>query len=345
MSHPDVCIAGAGIIGLSLALELHRRGAHVTVLERDTALSHASTAAAGMLAVNDPENPAPLKPLSSLSAALYPEFLARVEALAGTAVPFQTSRTFQAHPTYTGTFDSSALPLLTPGAHHFSILDEHSLDPRQLAAALLLAVRNTSIQLREHTSFHTATTSGNEVDIATSAGPLHSASLVHARGAWSIAPVTPRKGQMFMVTLPPSLPLRDVIRTPEIYIVPRLLGPRAGNAVIGATVERTGFDTTTHTADLAHLRSLAAALLPPLSDEALAPAISQWAGLRPGTPDELPLMGALPSAPNQFLATGHYRNGILLTPATAHLMAQVVLGETPSFDLTPFAPARFPQLA
>jgi glycine oxidase len=345
MSHPDVCIAGAGIIGLSLALELHRRGARVTVLERDTALSHASTAAAGMLAIHDPENPPQLLPLSQFSGTLYPAFLARVEELAGVAVPFQTSRTFQAHPTYPGTLNSRALPFLALGNHHFSLLEEHSLDPRQLAAALHLAVRNTSIQLREHTSFHAATASGSGIEIATSAGPFHAASLVHARGAWSLAPVSPRKGQMLMVALPASLPLRDVIRTPEIYIVPRTLGPRAGNAVIGATIERVGFDTTTHTVDLAHLRSLAAKLLPSLTDENLAPVISQWAGLRPATPDELPLLGALPSLSNQFLATGHYRNGILLAPATAHLMAQIVLGEASSIDLTSFAPTRFPGLA
>ena len=93
--HPDVLIAGAGIIGLSLALELHARGARVTVLECDTALQHASCAAAGMLAVNDPHNPPELLPLSQLSASMYPNFLDRIATLSGVSVRFQTSATIQ----------------------------------------------------------------------------------------------------------------------------------------------------------------------------------------------------------------------------------------------------------
>jgi glycine oxidase len=342
MPHPDICIAGAGLIGLSLALELHHRGAHVTVLERDTALSHTSIAAAGMLAANDPENPTHLEPLSALSVALYPEFLARIEALSGIAVPFQTTRTFQAHPGYTTAFDPNLLPQLVLGAHHFAVLEEHSLDPRQLAAALLAAVRNTNIELQEHTNVLTAATTGNGVRCETNTVPVDTQRLVHTRGAWSFAPVTPRKGQMLLVSLPPSLGLRDVIRTPDIYIVPRHVGPRAGHALIGATVEDAGFDKTVHPADLAHLRSLAAELIPQLADETLCPTVDSWAGLRPATPDALPLLGPLHSMPNQFLATGHYRNGILLAPATARVMAQLLTGESPAIDLSPFSPFRFP---
>jgi glycine oxidase len=342
MRHPDICIAGAGIIGLSLALELHRRGASVTVLERHAALTHASIAAAGMLAVHDPENPSPLEPLSALSVALYPQFLARLEALSSQHVPFQTSRTFQSHHTYT-TRDHVKLPVLTPGDHHFRLLEEHSIDPRQLAAALLAAVRNTSIRLLEHTTMHTAAESAHGIAIETSTGTLNTAQLIHTLGAWSVAPVTPRKGQMLTIALPPSLPLRDVIRTPDIYIVPRTAGPNAGRALIGATVEEAGFDLTTVPADLTRLRTAAAALLPALADTALCPAVDQWAGLRPATPDELPLLGRLPNTAHQFLATGHYRNGILLAPATAHVVAQLVEGEPTAIDLAPFTAKRFPQ--
>ena len=102
---------------------------------------------------------------------------------------------------------------------------------------------------------------------------------------------------MLSVALPPSLPLHLVVRTPDIYIVPRTSGPNAGRAIIGATIEDAGFDKTVHPSDIAHLRSLAAALLPPLAD---APQLEAWAGLRPATPDGLPLLGALP-APAQPL--------------------------------------------
>lgn len=95
MQHPNVCIAGAGIIGLSLALELHHRGANVTVLERSTPLAEASTAAAGMLPANDPHNPAPLQPLANLSLALYPAYLDRLHNLSGIRIPLQTHKTLQ----------------------------------------------------------------------------------------------------------------------------------------------------------------------------------------------------------------------------------------------------------
>src|SRR5579864_4524502 len=95
MGQPDYCIAGAGIIGLSLALELHRRGATVTVLERGIPLAQASTAAAGMLAAVDPENPSQLRFFADLSLSLYPAYLARIESLSGLPVPFQTAITLQ----------------------------------------------------------------------------------------------------------------------------------------------------------------------------------------------------------------------------------------------------------
>ena len=157
---PDICIAGGGIIGLSLALELHHRGARVTVLDPGTPLSQASTAAAGMLAANDPENPPQLSPLSRLSTSLYPDCLARLQDLSGLHVPFQTNTTLQALPhespaSSNSTHRRRVAPIfsrnLIPGTHRFILLEEHSLDPRELARALLAAVRATTIDLRPHT--------------------------------------------------------------------------------------------------------------------------------------------------------------------------------------------------
>jgi len=313
----EVLIVGAGIIGLSLALELHERGIRVQVLERDTPLSHASTAAAGMLAVNDPHNPAALLPLSQLSAQLYPRWLAHIHQLSGIAIPFQTETTLQ--------YQSDGNIL------HFS---ERSVEPRQLGAALLAAVRNAGIELREHCEFHP------------SAAPT-AQTIVYATGAWQPGsikiPVVPRKGQMLRVQLPPSLKdLREVHRSDEVYIVPRIYGPQAGTALIGATIEDAGFDTSTHTTDLRQLRSRAARLLPVLADETAAPMLEAWAGLRPGTPDHLPLLGAMTPGSRHFLATGHYRNGILLAPATAVLLADLIQDKPATLDLTPFSAARFP---
>jgi glycine oxidase len=347
-SNPDVCIAGAGIIGLSLALELSHRGMAVTVLDRAAPLAEASTAAAGMLAANDPHNPLKLQPLADLSLLLYPAFLDRLHTLSGIEVPFQTHTTIQsdiAKPrrlrNALGRADlDQLLPGNTFGNRHFYLLAEESLDPRQLATALLAAVQATSIRLLPNTSLLTTHSSGATITVSTSAGTIDTAAFVDCTGAWAVSgrfPVRPVKGQMLAVSLPPSLPLRLVVRTPDIYIVPRTSGPNAGRAIIGATVEDAGFDKTVHPSDIAHLRSLAAALLPPLAE---APQLEAWAGLRPATSDGLPLLGALPTSPNHFLATGHYRDGILLAPATARIMAQLLSGEIPSIDLAPFSPAR-----
>jgi glycine oxidase len=352
MHHPDICIAGAGIIGLALALELSHRGMAVAVLDQGTPLAEASTAAAGMLAVNDPHNPPRLRPLSELSLSLYPDFLDRLRVLSGIRVSFQTHTTLQALPPNARSTNSELtpedlthlLPALTPGDHRFILLDEHSLDPRQLAPALLAAIRSTTIDLRPNTPVLSTRSLDNAVEIHTPTDVLHAEQFVDCTGAWadttshlSNIRVKPKKGQMLAVPLPPSLPLHLVVRTPDIYIVPRTSGPNAGRAIIGATVEDAGFDKTVHPSDIAHLRSLAATLLPPLAD---TPQLEAWAGLRPATPDGLPLLGALPNSPNHFIATGHYRDGILLAPATAHVMAQLLSGVSPSIDLAPFSPTR-----
>ena len=355
MQDVDICIAGAGIIGLSLALELERRGARVTVLEQGRPLSEASTAAAGMLASGDPENPPQLRPLADLSLRLYPEFLERLSGLSGTAIPFHTSTTLQALPAHVA--DASPLsteelrtilPELVPGARRFVRLDEHSLDPRQLAVALYGSVRAKAIDLRTRTRVVSAHAVDGAVEIHTSSGSLRAGQFVDCTGAWATRSFTltrldaslgvvPRKGQILSVALPPELELRTVVRTPEIYIVPRTTDATVGRAVIGATIEDAGYDKTVYQADIARLQRLAAELLPQIASARVA---ERWAGLRPATEDGLPLLGGVPGEPNCFLAAGHYRNGILLAPATARVMAQVLSGESASVDLGSFSPSR-----
>jgi glycine oxidase len=240
--------------------------------------------------------------------------LQRLTALTGLEVPFQTHTTIQ-----------------YSAAHAPQQLDERSLDPRQLAAALRAALPLAGIDLHEH---------ADNLD-------LHpKATLVHTTGAWFHSPaaptVTPRKGQMLRIQLPQALrDLDEVHRSEHIYIVPRLYGPQAGTALIGATVENAGFDKTLDPAALNALRTTAAALLPALVDIASAPMVEAWAGLRPATPDEIPILGRLPGKPNHFVATGHYRNGILLAPATATLMADLLERKPLPPWLATFAPDRF----
>ncbi len=342
MQFPDICIAGAGIIGLSLALELHHRGAHVTVLEAGTALAQTSSAAAGMLAANDPSNPSALSPLAQLSASLYPQFLDHIASLSGEVVPFQTETTLQQTSDSTlQTLDADFVDRLLPShtAHHLklSLLTERSIDPRQLAHALRAAVLNTSIDLRENTPLQRVRSTPNSVRIETSADPVEAAYLVDCMASWSPAPVFPRKGQMLAVRIPPTLPLDVVLRTEDVYIVPRTTGPDAGRAIIGATLEDAGFDLTIHPADILSLHARAIRLLPALKN---AQFLESWAGLRPATEDLLPLLGVVPSQPRYVLATGHFRNGILLAPATAHVITQLLAGESTTVDLRRFSPDR-----
>jgi glycine oxidase len=349
MQHPDICIAGAGIIGLSLALELHHRGLRVTVLDRGNPLAEASTAAAGMLAAADPDNPPQLRPLADLSLSLYPAFLERIHTLSGIRVPFHTYNTLQAlSPDHTAdniltaTDLTHLLPALLPGDNRFILLDERSLDPRELAVALLAAVRAGAIELRPHTTVLSVQSRPDSIEVHTPTGIFFAAHFIDCTGAWaattSALDITPRKGQMLAVSLPPTLPMHIVVRTPGVYIVPRTPNSCEQRAIIGATIEDAGFDKTVRPSDIAKLQALAASLLPELASAAV---LEAWAGLRPATSDGLPLLGPLPAHFHHYMATGHYRNGILLAPATAHLMTQNILGESSSLDLSPFSPARF----
>lgn len=330
---PDVTILGAGIIGLSLALELHRRGARVTIYEPGAPAAQASWAAAGMLAADDPFNPPALRPLARLSAALYPAFLQQVEELSGHPVPFQTEATVQ---------------LLDDGSE--LRLREQSIDPRQLALALIGGIQRAGIPVHQQQTAPTVREA------------LGSCVVIHAAGAWAASvDVSPRKGQMLRVQLPERDRLAEVYRSEHVYVVPRTKGPQAGTALIGATVENAGFNTEVFPEDLAGLRQLGAALVPQypeIADAAKTPLVEAWAGLRPSTPDGLPLLGDLPQVPfdgdqavtsRHLIAAGHFRNGILLAPATAVLMADLVEGRPPAVDLRPFFPARFakgvPQMA
>lgn len=145
---------------------------------------------------------------------------------------------------------------------------------------------------------------------------------------------------MLRVHVPSSLQLREVHRSSSIYIVPRTQGPQAGTALIGATEEDAGFDMHTFQTDLDHLRQRAATLLPALGDPVAAPQVEAWAGLRPAAADRLPVIGRLPATDYQWIAAGHFRNGILLAPATAVALADLLEGKTPSVNLLPFDPAR-----
>lgn len=367
----DVILAGGGIIGLSTALELAQAGLRVTVIEQGRAMREASWAAAGMLAAHDPENPPVLGALSELSLRLYPEFLERVEGLSGLRVPLRTRQTLQG--SRRGGFDAppahgraaadatKLLPELRGEEREFLLLEEDSLDPRDLCAALPLAARAAGVRLLEETAVTAVGAGSGGVAISTSAGALNAGAFVNCCGAWAgkmpggggpaaeqlpasealtteplphePLPLEPRKGQILTVRLDDWRPLGCVLRTPETYLVPR----GDGRVVIGATLERAGFDKAVDEQVIAALLEEACALWPPLR---AARVVETWAGLRPGSADGLPVMGPA-GAPNCWIAAGHFRNGILLAPATARLIKQLIAGEAPAVAVEAFDAARF----
>ena len=347
MFRSDICIAGAGIIGLSLALELQARGLSVIVVERGGPLEEASTAAAGMLAAHDPYNPPQLTALSRLSMSLYARFLDRLEHLGGPRTSFQTSRTLQSirtqppHPP--AALPTELLMRIAKGDGRasiagFRVLDEQSIDPRQLASSLLAAVEATPVRLLRESPASSIEAGEDTVVITTPAARIEASQFVDCTGAWAgeaVPAIKPVKGQMLAVELPAGFPLAITVRTEDIYIVPRTSGPNAGRAIIGATVEDAGFDKKVHPEAIEALHRRAVAILPQLES---ARVMESWCGLRPATTDRLPLIGAHPTKPRCWLATGHYRNGILLAPATAYVMTQLIVGESPATPLEAFAP-------
>lgn len=337
-------IAGGGIIGLATALDLADAGWHVTVFDQREAMSEASRAAAGMLAANDPEHPAELRALAHLSLSLYPGFLARIEALSGRKIPLRTSRTaLGTHRRLPGVSpltpgDLRALaPQIDPGDLEFFLVEESSFDAWDLAEALPAAVRAAGVHIQEHTPVLRARGEKSAVRVETPQGSLSASIFLNAAGAWASAldaslPVFPRKGHMLTVELPGDVQTQCVLRTDAIYIVPRGLN----RYTIGSTVEDAGFDRTVDPDRIQGLLYKAVSLWPPLREARVA---ESWIGFRPGSEDGLPILDA--TAENCWVATGHFRNGILLGPATGRVLSQWMSGSAPEIDLAPFRASRF----
>jgi glycine/D-amino acid oxidase-like deaminating enzyme len=217
---------------------------------------------------------------------------------------------------------------------------ERSIDPRALTAAAVKAAKNRGVDFSSGDPVTAINISDDHVSgVTTSKTTFLAEKVVNCAGAWSsqlgpqFIPTRPVKGQMLCLAMHPRDLIRHVIRTPDLYLIPR----SDGRLLVGATVEEKGFDKRTDPDTMKRFLQAAIELVPKLRD---AKILEDWAGLRPGTPDNLPILGAT-STPGYFIATGHFRDGILLAPITAAVMADVIEGRNPGHDLSAFAPLRF----
>lgn len=348
----DAIIIGGGIIGLSLAIALRKRGATVLVVERGEPGREASYAAGGMLVDCGAEIPTALQPLAMASARLYPEFAHELESASESAVDLRDAGTIlfpsPDHVHETGFaaagLSSTELSELEPAlANHKSsavLLQERSVDPRALAAAAAKTARARGVGFSSGDAVTAVDLlNGRVAGVATVKTSFPGSKVVNCAGCWSgqispaPLPTRPVKGQMLCLVMHPRNLLRHVVRTPDVYLIPR----SDGRLLVGATVEEAGFDKRTDIATIQRLHRTALAIVPSLKD---AKILEDWAGLRPGTPDALPILGAT-AIPGYYVATGHFRDGILLAPITAQVIADVIEGRDPGYDLKPFSPERF----
>ena len=345
----EVIIIGGGIIGLSLAISLRKQGLRVLIVERGEPGREASYAAAGMLVAEGDETPPALRVLAEESARLYPEFAHELEDESGVSVDLRDYGTIllsgdDHFPDAAETISPEKLHWLEPALARpgrgirAAYLSERSVDPRALTAAAIKAAHHRGVDISSGTEVKTLLVSGNGVTgVQTEKTTYLAPIVVNCAGAWAGCitadqfPVRPVKGQMLSVVGGPSL--KHVLRSDEVYVVPR----SDGRVVIGTTLENVGYDKRTDVSTIQRLLHAALELAPGLADAKLH---HDWAGLRPGTPDDLPVLGAT-ARPGYFVATGHYRDGILLAPITAEVMTSVILGRPPAYDLTNFAPDRF----
>jgi glycine oxidase len=352
----DVVIVGGGVIGLSLAWRLKAAGLSILVAEKHEPAREASAAAGGMIAHCDPHTPDVLLPLVRASAEMYPDFVRVLEVESGESVDFRDAGTI-AH------FDDTATPPCA-GGHQISpeevsqlepslriatpawFLPESSVDPRGLGRALLKADKHGGVDFITGSPVtEVLLANGRAAGVRTTHSTYPAGIVVNCAGAWAAqlppfpVPTRPVKGQM--VCLVPEdgaqhtmLLIKHVVRTPEVYIIPR----SDGRILLGATVEEAGFDKSVDPDTIQRLYRAGINAAPCLASMKIHDA---WAGLRPGTPDNLPMLGET-SLPGYYAATGHYRDGIMLAPITAQVMAQLITTScTTGFDLRPFSPSRF----
>jgi glycine oxidase len=371
----DVLVIGGGIIGLVTAWRAAQRGLATAVVDPEPGGGAAQVAAGMLAAVTELHyGEETLLALNLASARRYPEFAAELTELTGHDLGYRRCGTLavaldaddRAHLRELHALQQrSGLasewlpgrecrrlePMLAPGVRGGLRVDgDHQIDPRRLAAALVAACERSGVVFHRAWAQRLDVAGDRAVGLTTADGTaLRADRVVLAAGSLSgrlagvpdelLPPVRPVKGQVLRLAVPPryapflSRTVRAVVRGSHVYLVPR----ENGELVVGATSEELGWDTTVTAGGVYELLRDAHELVPGITE---LPLTETRAGLRPGSPDNAPLLGPSGLA-GLLLATGHYRNGVLLTPVTGDVLAHaLVTGELPE-EARPFTPQRF----
>jgi glycine oxidase len=362
----DAIIVGGGIIGGSLAFELATRKLSVLIIDRQVPGQEASWAAAGMLAP-EPESADDIHvlPLARMSLASYPRFVEAIEDASGLAAQFRSDGTLRLYFGVDGESERDRAaachrdaglstesvsiaqareiePSIATSATAFAWLPyECSIDPRALTHAVLTAAERKGVELRHGTAVDQVLTSNGRCDGVVAGGETsRSRHVVIAAGCFSAgvdrmsryAPTCPVRGQIVALQPSQNAP-KCVLRGHNGYVVPR----NDGRVIAGSTSENAGFEKQVTAEGIEQILRAATELAPSLSSAVI---VDTWSGLRPDTPDHLPILGPT-DIEGLWIATGHYRNGILLAPGTARVMREWIVDGQPSLALEKFSPLRF----
>ncbi len=365
---PGVLVVGGGVAGAAAALALRERGAEVLLLERESPGARATGASAGMLAPQyEAEWPEPVFRLGLRGRAMHPGWVERLAELAGVELRVRTPGmlvpAFDRHEARrledrarwqreeglpAEMLDPGAARELQPGAGRGAVAflrlpEEAVVDAQVLARALPGALASAGVRTVRAEAAGLAVEGAGVRGVRLGDGrSLEADRVVLAAGAWSgeleglprPLPVRPVRGQMLRYP-PGSAELACLLANlGGRYLVPR----EDGTVLAGSTMEAAGFDASATETGARTVRRAAERLLPAL--EGVEPA-ERWAGLRPGTPDEMPILGPDPDVDGLVYATGFGRNGILLAPAAGRMAAELALGREPEDDWRPFRPDRF----
>jgi len=361
-----ILVVGGGIIGCATAYELAKAGCAVTLLERSTPGAEASSAAAGMLSVLAASHTASSR-LALASWRLYPDVARELYVATGVDVELTTRGTI--HPLFTvddirdaaaraewavehrlavDVWDAADLRMREPALSTkirgaMFVKADHWVNNQRLVVAYAQAAVAAGVALISGCAVSRVIVENGRAEGVLADGDRFEAdAVVLAAGAWSAAlaasfgsrlPVEPRRGQMVALGHVPPV-LTYCIHANDVYLVPR----PSGELLIGATVERVGFQRAVTAQAIAGLLGAAIELVPALAG---LPITRTWFGFRPWAPDSRPILGPWPGIDNLWVATAHYREGILLAPITARLLREWILGGVPSIGLDEFLPDRF----